>query len=46
MQFWVKKTCVAGRHDRQQGEFAFGAVLWKALPAALLETINFYAIPQ
>ncbi len=28
MQFWVEKTYVKSRPDRQQGEFAFGSVLW------------------
>jgi 5-methylcytosine-specific restriction protein B len=28
MQFWVEKTYVAGRPDRQQGEFALGSALW------------------
>lgn len=28
MQFWVEKTYVESRPDRQQGEFALGAALW------------------
>jgi hypothetical protein len=28
MQFWVEKTYVADRPDRQQGEFALGSALW------------------
>jgi hypothetical protein len=28
MQYWVEKTYVKSRPDRQQGEFAYGAVLW------------------
>lgn len=28
MQYWVEKTYVKSRPDRQQGEFAFGSVLW------------------
>ena len=28
MQFWVEKTYVAGRPDREHGEYACGSVLW------------------
>ena len=28
MQFWVEKTYMAAKPDRQEGEFAVGSALW------------------
>jgi hypothetical protein len=40
MQFWVEKTYVKSRPDRQKGEFAFGSVLWSPQSGSELEAFS------